>query len=100
MSSNISPYMCGIQLELVARGCVVMTMQESTRIISCSSYMSQVIHLCCVLFLTRGCLTQEKVVASCAKTFAVIADDRLVRGCAVGKGSSSSSFINVSLPNI
>ena len=24
----------------------------------------------------RGCLTQEKIVASCAETFVVIADDR------------------------
>ena len=34
----------------------------------------------CVNFVatSRGCLTQEKIVASCAKQFVIIADDRYI----------------------
>ena len=38
------------------------------------------VDLTVVLMSSRGCLTQEKIVASCAKQFVIIADDRYMNG--------------------
>ena len=56
-----------------------------------------IVDLTVVLMSSRGCLTQEKIVASCAKQFVIIADDRYMNGIFLINYANKRFFFEVGL---